>query len=63
MCPKCETPVASLNIIPVKASDGGESQHEALILSCPNCDAALGAELNPLEVKERLLQELETKLR
>lgn len=62
-CPKCATRVASLNIIPVKASDGGETEHEALVLSCPNCDAVLGAEINPLKVKERLLQELETQLR
>lgn len=63
ICPKCDTPVLSLNILPIKASDGGEAKHEALLLSCPNCGAVLGAELNPLEVKKHLLKELETRLR
>jgi hypothetical protein len=50
-CPKCSKPITELKLEAIKSSlDGQDRKFPAVILLCPSCRVALGAQIDPVAV-------------
>lgn len=58
-CPKCEKTVSRMTITsaPARAGFGG-TEWKAITLSCPNCHTILGAQIDPIAIKEEMMNRL-----
>jgi hypothetical protein len=57
ICPKCKAPVTSLNGETVNISSPGGNWVGATF-SCPICSAVLGAGIDPVALKDAIVDEL-----
>lgn len=54
ICPHCESPIATLKVIKVNAPETIYTGWQCLVLACPGCLKALGAQVDPYSVKDVL---------
>lgn len=62
-CPNCDKQIAWVNMEPVDAMAALSNKRHALILSCPNCQVALGASLDPVSLNTDLVDAILARLR
>ena len=57
-CPKCEQPILSLTTEGVTANVPFGKGLKGLVFSCPLCNAAIGASLDPIAVQQEGLAKI-----
>lgn len=56
-CPKCGKTVDHAKTDPIKLKGGGKVWPGVSLL-CPSCDAVLGIQMDPLVLKEAIIEEI-----
>lgn len=62
-CPKCEATIGRLAIERVDITEKHTPEWRGIILLCPNCSAVLGAAIDPIDLKNFVVDEVVHKLR
>ena len=62
-CPKCEAPIADVAIERVNVSENEKAEWHGITLLCPSCSVVLGAAIDPIDLKNLLVEEVVHKLR
>lgn len=62
-CPKCEAALTHLTIERVEVAEGEKAEWRGITLLCPSCAVVLGAAIDPLDLKNFVVEEVVHKLR
>jgi len=62
-CPKCEAPIIDVVIERVNVSDNVKTDWRGITLLCPTCSVVLGAAIDPIDLKNFVVEEVVHKLR
>lgn len=62
-CPKCESAVTRLVVERVDVAEERKIEWHCITLLCPECSAVLGAAIDPMDLKNFVVQEVVHKLR
>jgi len=62
-CPKCEVPVTQVRIQRVDVIETQKAEWRGITLSCPSCKVVLGVAVDPIDLKNFVVEEVVQKLR
>jgi hypothetical protein len=62
-CPKCEAPVTQVRIQQVGVIETRRAEWRGITLSCPSCNVVLGVAVDPIDLKNFVVEEVVQKLR
>ena len=62
-CPKCEVPVSQVSIQRVEVIETRKAEWRGITLSCPRCSVVLGVAVDPIDLKNFVVEEVIQKLR
>jgi len=62
-CPKCESPIRDLAIERVNVSANEKTEWRGITLLCPSCSVVLGVAIDPIDIKNFVVEEVVHKLR
>jgi len=62
-CPKCESPIRDLAIERVNVSAKEKMEWRGITLLCPKCSVVLGVAIDPIDIKNFVVEEVVHKLR
>jgi hypothetical protein len=62
-CPKCEVSVTQVRIQQVDVIETRKAEWRGITLSCPSCNVVLGVAVDPIDLKNFVVEEVVQKLR
>ena len=62
-CPKCEAPITDVAIERVNVTENQKAEWRGITLLCPSCSVVLGAAIDPIDLKNFVVEEVVHKLR
>jgi len=62
-CPKCEMPVSQVRIQQVDVMETRKAEWRGITLICPSCNVVLGVAVDPIDLKNFVVEEVVQKLR
>jgi hypothetical protein len=62
-CPKCDTLIARLTVERVEVVENRRMEWHGITLLCPTCFTVLGAAIDPIDLKNFVVEEVVHKLR
>jgi hypothetical protein len=57
-CPKCSKNIHAVNIEHVDVNQSFQTKWHGVSLVCPHCDTVLGAAIDPIALKNDIIQEI-----
>ncbi|HET7845440.1 MAG TPA: hypothetical protein VFL14_14885 [Xanthomonadales bacterium] len=57
-CPKCDKPIVAVSIEPIDGTAPVGTRFRCLALDCPHCGAVLGAQIDPLAIRNDIVSAL-----
>ena len=62
-CPRCDASISRLAVERVDVTENYKAEWHGITLVCPSCSAVLGAAIDPIDLKNFVVEEVVHKLR